>query len=63
MTDFQAKVTAVRTQYNQLIARKNEPAEWTNGIYTKYKYPILTADHTPLEWRYDFNEHDNPFFE
>lgn len=63
MTDFQAKVTAVRTQYDQLIARKNEPAEWTNGIYTKYKYPILTADHTPLEWRYDFNEHDNPFFE
>jgi 4-O-beta-D-mannosyl-D-glucose phosphorylase len=63
MTDFQTKVTAVRTQYDQLIARKNEPAEWTNGIYTKYKYPILTADHTPLEWRYDFNEHDNPFFE
>ena len=32
-----------------------------NGIYTKYKYPILTAEHTPLEWRYDFNEQDNPF--
>ena len=32
-----------------------------NGIYTKYKYPILTAEHTPLEWRYDFNEQDNPY--
>ena len=32
-----------------------------NGIYTKYQYPILTAEHTPLEWRYDFNEQDNPF--
>jgi 4-O-beta-D-mannosyl-D-glucose phosphorylase len=33
----------------------------TNGIYDKYQYPILTADHTPLEWRYDFNEQDNPY--
>ena len=32
-----------------------------NGIYTKYQYPILTAEHTPLEWRYDFNEQDNPY--
>ena len=32
-----------------------------NGIYEKYMYPILTAEHTPLEWRYDFCEKDNPF--
>ena len=32
-----------------------------NGIYTKYKYPILTAEHTPLEWRYDFDEASNPY--
>lgn len=32
-----------------------------NGIYEKYKYPILTAEHIPLEWRYDFSEKDNPF--
>lgn len=37
--------------------------EWGNGIYTRYKYPILTAEHTPLEWRYDFNEKDNPYLE
>ena len=32
-----------------------------NGIYEKYMYPILTAEHTPLEWRYDFCEKDNPY--
>ncbi|MBQ6747935.1 MAG: hypothetical protein IJR09_00715, partial [Paludibacteraceae bacterium] len=32
-----------------------------NGIYTKYQYPILTAEHTPLEWRYDFDEASNPY--
>ena len=31
-----------------------------NGIYEKYRYPVLTAEHTPLEWRYDFSEQDNP---
>ena len=32
-----------------------------NGIYEKYRYPVLTAEHIPLEWKYDFSEHDNPF--
>ncbi len=39
----------------------NIPEEWGNGIYTRYQHPILTAEHTPLEWRYDFNEQDNPY--
>ncbi|MEN5434935.1 glycosidase [Sphingobacterium faecium] len=30
-------------------------------IYKRYTYPVLTADHTPLHWRYDFDEHRNPF--
>ena len=41
--------------------RPNHVADGGNGIYEKYVYPILTAEHTPLEWRYDFNEQDNPF--
>ena len=43
------------------MSRKNEPVEWGNGIYEKYKNPILTAEHTPLEWRYDFDEKSNPY--
>ncbi len=35
--------------------------EWGNGIYDRYENPILTAEHTPLEWRYDFCEKDNPY--
>lgn len=63
MTDFQSKVNAVRRRYKELIERKNIPLETKNGIFTRYRYPILTADHTPLEWRYDFDEKDNPYFE
>ena len=61
MTTFQDKVKALRAHYEELLSRKNEPVEWGNGIYEKYKNPILTAEHTPLEWRYDFDEKSNPY--
>jgi len=47
--------------HNELIEKKNEPFTATNGIYTRYKNPVVTAAHTPLEWRYDFNAETNPF--
>lgn len=67
---YKDKIQTLRAAHETLLTRKNEPitlpfTEGTglgfNGIYTKYQYPILTAEHTPLEWRYDFNEQDNPF--
>ena len=61
MATYQDKVKALRAHHEELLTRKNEPVGWGNGIYEKYKNPILTAEHTPLEWRYDFNEKDNPY--
>ncbi|MCH4148715.1 MAG: glycosidase [Prevotella sp.] len=63
MTDYEQKVKALRARHEELLSRKNTPLEGGNGIYKKYKYPILTAEHTPLEWKYDFNEQDNPYLE
>ena len=61
--NFNDKVAALRQAHEALLSRKNEPMPTpiANGIYTKYKYPILTAEHTPLEWRYDFCEQTNPY--
>ena len=58
---FNDKLTALRAAHEALLTRKNEPVDGGNGIYTKYQYPILTAEHTPLEWRYDFCEQTNPY--
>ena len=58
---YNEKVKALRERHEALLMRRNEPCEGGNGIYEKYKYPILTAEHTPLEWRYDFSEKDNPY--
>ncbi|MDD6101772.1 MAG: glycosidase [Clostridiales bacterium] len=45
-----------------IITRKNVETEFYNGIYTKYKYPVITRDYIPLFWKYDLDEETNPFF-
>lgn len=45
----------------KLLRKKNKPISNTNGIYTRYKYPVVTSEHTPLFWRYDLNPKTNPF--
>lgn len=60
-TYFEKRLTALQDAYLELITKKNVPEELGNGIYSRYKNPILTAAHVPLEWRYDLNCETNPF--
>ena len=53
----------LRKEYEALISRKNEKCNKNNGVYVRYKYPVLTAEHAPLIWRYDFDEKTNPYME
>ena len=53
----------LKVKHEALLTRKNIQMETTNGIYCRYKYPVLTADHAPLIWRYDFNPVTNRFME
>ncbi|MFN7119627.1 MAG: glycosidase [Saprospiraceae bacterium] len=59
--DFKQRLTALQQQYDTLINRPNASETLGNGIYTRWKYPIITPAHTPLFWRYDMNEKTNPF--
>lgn len=59
MFDFEKTLCDVRRRHAALISLKNEPS-WTNGVWTRYKNPVLTADHAPLFWRYDLNPETNP---
>lgn len=49
-------------KHEQLISLKNEKADSYNGIYDRWKNPVLTAAHAPLIWRYDLNAETNPHF-
>ncbi len=55
------RLKLLERQFEALIKRKNEKQKDYNGIYERYKYPVLTAGHVPLHWRYDLNPETNPY--
>lgn len=59
MSTFEHKLKELRGEHSEIVSRRNGPAS-TNGVWTRYRYPVLTADHTPLFWRYDLNPVTNP---
>ena len=58
---FKKRLEKLRTAHENLLARKNIIEENNNGIIDRYIHPIVTNEHIPLEWRYDFNPETNPF--
>jgi len=58
---FKQRVLRLFRQHEQLIKRRNSKAAYGNGVFDRYTYPVLTADHTPLFWRYDFDQKTNPY--
>ncbi len=60
MINFNKRIQELFQHHESLLSRQNEP-QCGNGIYQRYKFPVLTSAHTPLTWRYDLNEETNPF--
>ncbi|PTS98189.1 glycosidase [Pedobacter sp. HMWF019] len=60
MNNFEKKVQDLYDNYAGLIALDNQMIEGGNGVFNRYKHPVLTAAHAPLNWRYDFREESNP---
>ncbi|WP_187263500.1 glycoside hydrolase family 130 protein [Pontibacter beigongshangensis] len=58
---FQKRLEALEKSYTDLITRKNEKLPLGNGVIERYKYPVLTAQHAPLLWRYDLDYATNPY--
>lgn len=61
--NFYSRLARLEKTHEELVARQNEreAAEKGNGIVDRYKYPVLTAAHTPVFWRYDLNPDANPY--
>ena len=45
-----------------LCARRNEKSRFYNGIFDRYKYPVLTREMIPVHWKYDIDKETNPYF-
>ena len=58
---FHDRLEQLNTMHSALITRKNEMVVPGNGIINRYLHPVLTAEHTPLFWRYNLNPETNPY--
>lgn len=58
---FELRRTELKRIHQSLLERKNHPVEPGNGIFLRWENPVLTRDHVPLNWRYDFDPVRNPF--
>lgn len=55
-------ISELLSQQEALYNRVNKPDEtFYNGLFERYEYPVLTRDHVPVSWRYDFDPKTNPF--
>ena len=59
MISFSDRLAALRREHEALLSRPNRPLDG-NGIFERWEHPVLTAAHTPLEWRYDLDPKTNP---
>jgi 4-O-beta-D-mannosyl-D-glucose phosphorylase len=61
MASYQERLSALILQHKILIERANSvDRRWLGGVFERYRNPVLTAEHTPLIWRYDLNPQTNP---
>ncbi|MFZ5942152.1 MAG: glycosidase, partial [Bacteroidota bacterium] len=59
--EFKKRLELLTGEYEDLVTKKNKPVLPGNGIFERYKNPVLTAAHIPLHWRYDLNRKTNPY--
>lgn len=57
---FQERLRALLADQQALLDRPNAPTTGGNGVFERYRYPVLTAEHTPVFWRYDLDPKTNP---
>ena len=61
MTKFQKNLKSLKQRHAALLKRRNTvDTGFYNGWFERWKNPVITADHAPLDWRYDLNPKTNP---
>ncbi len=59
---FEERKLRIEKEHETLLSKTNEELFSTNGVFNRYKNPVLTRDHVPLKWRFDYNPDTNPYF-
>ena len=57
---FEARLGELTSRQEALLSRHNAVAGPGNGIFERWRFPVVTREHVPLNWRYDLNPASNP---
>ena len=58
---FKKRVQYLLKEQERLITHRNRKSANGNGIFDRYDFPIVTAAHAPIAWRYDLDQKTNPY--
>ena len=61
MNTYENRLKLLIDEKEAIISRKNTPIEPGNGVFHRYRFPVLTEKHAPLFWSYDLDPQTNPF--
>ncbi|MBN1997518.1 glycosidase [candidate division KSB1 bacterium] len=59
-SEYNKKIQKMMEEHEEFLKRPNVKIHG-NGVFDRYKYPVLTNKHAPVFWRYDLHESDNPY--
>jgi 4-O-beta-D-mannosyl-D-glucose phosphorylase len=59
--EFRRQVQKLLKDHEKLVTRRNQKIEAGNGVFERYAFPVLTAEHAPVFWRYDLDQRTNPY--
>ena len=58
--EFRKSIQRLFKDQEKLLARRNRKSPGGNGVFDRYEFPVLTAAHAPITWRYDLDRKTNP---
>ena len=60
-TPHRERLEKLLNRHEAFLSTPNEiDARWENGVFHRYRNPVLTEAHTPVFWRYDLDPATNP---
>jgi 4-O-beta-D-mannosyl-D-glucose phosphorylase len=59
--EFDRSLASLVDAHERFLAAPNAAVKGGNGVYQRHARPVVTAQHTPISWRYDMCYDTNPF--
>lgn len=59
-TTYEKRLFQLYSEYEYTLHRTNRRRGLGNGIFDRYTYPVLSAQHVPIHWQYDLDPSTNP---